>query len=201
MVAYHKKLYMNAPTGIKHTYTNTLVQRSWSKFLWNDISFMHYTERFPEYISCLYIYVICLIQFWILNKFLHFKVTGDFCLCIVGTFIRGLETTATYDPTNREFVLNSPTITSMKYWPGGCKDIHHLLNMILNNFYLRLLHMMLSWHPYEKIALILKKTSNFWMSVLATSLTAKITLQQKKILAHITIAFIAVFRQERGDLL
>lgn len=98
--------------------------------------FIHalYTERFPEYISCLYIYVICLIQFWILNKFLHFKVTGDFCLCIVGTFIRGLETTATYDPTKQEFVLNSPTITSMKYWPGGCKDIHHLLNIVLNNF-------------------------------------------------------------------
>nr|XP_022336079.1 peroxisomal acyl-coenzyme A oxidase 1-like isoform X1 [Crassostrea virginica]XP_022336087.1 peroxisomal acyl-coenzyme A oxidase 1-like isoform X1 [Crassostrea virginica] len=36
-----------------------------------------------------------------------------------GTFIRGLETTATYVPTNQEFVLNSPTITSMKYWPGG----------------------------------------------------------------------------------
>ncbi|XP_033727591.1 peroxisomal acyl-coenzyme A oxidase 1-like [Pecten maximus] len=35
-----------------------------------------------------------------------------------GTFIRGLETTATYDPKSREFVLNSPTLTSMKYWPG-----------------------------------------------------------------------------------
>lgn len=38
-----------------------------------------------------------------------------------GTFIRGLETTATYDPTTEEFVLNSPTITSYKWWPGGCK--------------------------------------------------------------------------------
>ncbi|XP_062581682.1 peroxisomal acyl-coenzyme A oxidase 1-like [Saccostrea cucullata] len=36
-----------------------------------------------------------------------------------GTFIRGLETTATYDPSRQEFVLNSPTVTSMKYWPGG----------------------------------------------------------------------------------
>ncbi|XP_069105910.1 peroxisomal acyl-coenzyme A oxidase 1-like [Argopecten irradians] len=35
-----------------------------------------------------------------------------------GTFIRGLETTATYDPKTREFVLNSPTLTSIKYWPG-----------------------------------------------------------------------------------
>ncbi|XP_046383473.1 probable peroxisomal acyl-coenzyme A oxidase 1 [Ischnura elegans] len=36
-----------------------------------------------------------------------------------GTFIRGLETTATYDPSREEFVLNSPTLTSYKWWPGG----------------------------------------------------------------------------------
>lgn len=36
-----------------------------------------------------------------------------------GTFIRGLETTCTYDPTTEEFVLNSPTLTSYKWWPGG----------------------------------------------------------------------------------
>uniref|UniRef100_A0A1B6C2C4 Acyl-coenzyme A oxidase n=1 Tax=Clastoptera arizonana TaxID=38151 RepID=A0A1B6C2C4_9HEMI len=36
-----------------------------------------------------------------------------------GTFIRGLETTATYDPKTEEFVLNSPTLTSYKWWPGS----------------------------------------------------------------------------------
>ncbi|XP_046742450.1 probable peroxisomal acyl-coenzyme A oxidase 1 isoform X2 [Diprion similis] len=36
-----------------------------------------------------------------------------------GTFIRGLETTATYDTSTQEFVLNSPTLTSYKWWPGG----------------------------------------------------------------------------------
>ncbi|KAK9505625.1 hypothetical protein O3M35_009632 [Rhynocoris fuscipes] len=36
-----------------------------------------------------------------------------------GTFIRGLETTATYDPSTEEFVLHSPTLTSYKWWPGG----------------------------------------------------------------------------------
>ncbi|XP_032663048.1 probable peroxisomal acyl-coenzyme A oxidase 1 isoform X2 [Odontomachus brunneus] len=36
-----------------------------------------------------------------------------------GTFIRGLETTATYDPSTKEFILNSPTLTSYKWWPGG----------------------------------------------------------------------------------
>ncbi|XP_026759158.2 probable peroxisomal acyl-coenzyme A oxidase 1 [Galleria mellonella] len=36
-----------------------------------------------------------------------------------GTFLRGLETTATYDPETEEFVLNTPTLTAYKWWPGG----------------------------------------------------------------------------------
>jgi len=36
-----------------------------------------------------------------------------------GSYIRGLETTATYDPKTQEFILNSPTLTSLKWWPGG----------------------------------------------------------------------------------
>ncbi|KAK5639615.1 hypothetical protein RI129_012107 [Pyrocoelia pectoralis] len=36
-----------------------------------------------------------------------------------GTFIRGLETTATYDPETEEFIINSPMLTSYKWWPGG----------------------------------------------------------------------------------
>ncbi|XP_050555124.1 probable peroxisomal acyl-coenzyme A oxidase 1 [Spodoptera frugiperda] len=36
-----------------------------------------------------------------------------------GTFIRGLETTATYDPKTEEFILHSPTLTSYKWWPGS----------------------------------------------------------------------------------
>lgn len=42
-----------------------------------------------------------------------------------GTFIRGLETTATYDPKTEEFVLNSPTLTSYKWWPG---NLGHTVN-------------------------------------------------------------------------
>lgn len=38
-----------------------------------------------------------------------------------GTFVRGLEATATYDSNTKEFVLNSPTLSSYKWWPGGCK--------------------------------------------------------------------------------
>ncbi|XP_057700125.1 peroxisomal acyl-coenzyme A oxidase 1 isoform X2 [Corythoichthys intestinalis] len=36
-----------------------------------------------------------------------------------GTHLRGLETTATYDPATEEFILNSPTVSSIKWWPGG----------------------------------------------------------------------------------
>uniref|UniRef100_A0A1L8DYW9 Acyl-coenzyme A oxidase n=2 Tax=Nyssomyia neivai TaxID=330878 RepID=A0A1L8DYW9_9DIPT len=36
-----------------------------------------------------------------------------------GTFIRGLQTTATYDEKTKEFILNSPTLSSYKWWPGG----------------------------------------------------------------------------------
>ncbi|KAI8467455.1 MAG: acyl-CoA dehydrogenase/oxidase C-terminal [Monoraphidium minutum] len=36
-----------------------------------------------------------------------------------GTFVRGLETTATYDAQTQEFVVHSPTLTSTKWWPGG----------------------------------------------------------------------------------
>ena len=40
----------------------------------------------------------------------------------MGTFIQGLETTATYDARREEFVLNTPTLTSYKWW-SGCLGI------------------------------------------------------------------------------
>uniref|UniRef100_A0A1A9X3M9 Acyl-coenzyme A oxidase n=1 Tax=Glossina brevipalpis TaxID=37001 RepID=A0A1A9X3M9_9MUSC len=36
-----------------------------------------------------------------------------------GTFLRGLETRADYDEKTQQFVLNSPTLTAYKWWPGG----------------------------------------------------------------------------------
>ncbi|MCO5608777.1 hypothetical protein L7F22_062993 [Adiantum nelumboides] len=36
-----------------------------------------------------------------------------------GSNVKGIETTATYNPVKEEFVLESPTITSTKWWPGG----------------------------------------------------------------------------------
>ncbi|KAG3080420.1 Peroxisomal acyl-coenzyme A oxidase 1 [Phytophthora idaei] len=36
-----------------------------------------------------------------------------------GSNVQGLETTALYDKEKQEFVINSPTLTSRKWWPGG----------------------------------------------------------------------------------
>uniref|UniRef100_A0A8D0DV59 Acyl-coenzyme A oxidase n=1 Tax=Salvator merianae TaxID=96440 RepID=A0A8D0DV59_SALMN len=35
-----------------------------------------------------------------------------------GTYLRGLETTAAFDATTQEFILNTPSISAMKWWPG-----------------------------------------------------------------------------------
>ncbi|XP_028258756.1 peroxisomal acyl-coenzyme A oxidase 1 isoform X2 [Parambassis ranga] len=50
-----------------------------------------------------------------------FQVVGTYAQTELGhgTHLRGLETTATFDPATQEFVLNSPTISSIKWWPGG----------------------------------------------------------------------------------
>lgn len=47
-----------------------------------------------------------------------------------GTFLRGLETTATYDKSTQEFIIHSPTVTSTKWWPGGlAKTANHVVLM------------------------------------------------------------------------
>ncbi|KAL3130658.1 hypothetical protein ABBQ38_008049 [Trebouxia sp. C0009 RCD-2024] len=47
-----------------------------------------------------------------------------------GTFVRGLETTATYDPETQHFIIHSPTLTSTKWWPGGLgKTSTHVILM------------------------------------------------------------------------
>ena len=37
---------------------------------------------------------------------------------LTGSNVRGLETTATYVPSTQEFVMNTPTLTATKWWPG-----------------------------------------------------------------------------------
>jgi alkylation response protein AidB-like acyl-CoA dehydrogenase len=36
-----------------------------------------------------------------------------------GSNVRGIETSATYDVTTDEFIINTPSLTSAKWWPGG----------------------------------------------------------------------------------
>lgn len=36
-----------------------------------------------------------------------------------GSFVRGVETTATFDANTDEFVIHSPTVSSIKFWPAG----------------------------------------------------------------------------------
>lgn len=36
-----------------------------------------------------------------------------------GSDVKSLETTATYDASTKEFVIHSPTVSSIKFWPGG----------------------------------------------------------------------------------
>ncbi|XP_012369957.1 peroxisomal acyl-coenzyme A oxidase 1 isoform X2 [Octodon degus] len=51
----------------------------------------------------------------------NLEITGTYAQTEMGhgTHLRGLETTATYDPKTQEFIMNSPTVTSIKWWPGG----------------------------------------------------------------------------------
>ncbi|CAK1601683.1 unnamed protein product [Parnassius mnemosyne] len=58
--------------------------------------------------------------YWIGRAF-NLNIIGTYAQTELGhgTFIRGLETTATYDASTKEFVLHSPTLTAYKWWPGG----------------------------------------------------------------------------------
>ncbi|PAA84744.1 hypothetical protein BOX15_Mlig009939g1 [Macrostomum lignano] len=56
-----------------------------------------------------------------LQRALNYEIIGTYAQTEMGhgTFLRGIETTATYDPSSQQFVLHSPTTTSIKWWPGG----------------------------------------------------------------------------------
>ncbi|CAG8689597.1 7965_t:CDS:10 [Funneliformis caledonium] len=55
-----------------------------------------------------------------LDDILKWKVIGCFAMTELGhgSFLRGLETTATYDRETDEFIIHSPTLTATKVWIG-----------------------------------------------------------------------------------
>lgn len=59
------------------------------------------------------------VRFW-LPKIFTFEITGSYAQTELGhgSNVRGLMTTAEYDSQTEEFVLNTPTLRSMKWWPG-----------------------------------------------------------------------------------
>jgi flavocytochrome c len=59
------------------------------------------------------------VRFW-LPKIYNFEITGSYAQTELGhgSNVRGLMTTAEYDSKTEEFVLNTPTLRSMKWWPG-----------------------------------------------------------------------------------
>ncbi|XP_042883920.1 peroxisomal acyl-coenzyme A oxidase 1-like [Penaeus japonicus] len=59
-------------------------------------------------------------DYW-LGRALKGEIIGTYAQTELGhgTFLRGLETRATYDPAREEFILHSPSVTAIKWWPGG----------------------------------------------------------------------------------
>jgi flavocytochrome c len=58
-------------------------------------------------------------KFW-LPKIWSFQITGSYAQTELGhgSNVRGLMTTAEYDKNTDEFVLNTPSLRAMKWWPG-----------------------------------------------------------------------------------
>ncbi|XP_005109417.2 peroxisomal acyl-coenzyme A oxidase 1 [Aplysia californica] len=69
---------------------------------------------------------------------LNYRIIGTYAQTELGhgTNLMRLETTATFDPETDEFVMNSPQISSMKWWPGGLgKSSTHAI--VLAQLYVR----------------------------------------------------------------
>lgn len=62
-----------------------------------------------------------------------------------GTFIRGLETRADYDAQSEEFILNTPTLSAYKWWPGSLGQTANMV-IVMAQLYIKGKHHGL--HPF-----------------------------------------------------
>jgi acyl-CoA oxidase len=64
-----------------------------------------------------------------------FQISGAYAQTELGhgSDVQNLETTAYYDKTTEEFIINSPTVTATKWWIGdlGIVATHVILHAIL----------------------------------------------------------------------
>ena len=64
---------------------------------------------------------------WWLPRTLTCQITGCYAQTELGhgSNVRGLETTATFDRATKAFILDTPTLTSMKFWPSSMVSATH----------------------------------------------------------------------------
>jgi acyl-CoA oxidase len=76
------------------------------------------------------------------EKWLDLAMEGKFmgCYCQTelghGSNLRGIETIATFDKATDEFIIHSPTLTSLKWWPTGMYASTHavvMANLVLDD--------------------------------------------------------------------
>lgn len=66
---------------------------------------------------------------WWLNKCLRQEIIGCYAQTEIGigSNVRGIQTTATYDEASDSFILDTPTLTATKFWNTGLPSCTHVV--------------------------------------------------------------------------
>ena len=59
-------------------------------------------------------------EYWV-KKAINMEMTGAYVQTELGhgSDVSSLQTTVTYDPVTKEFIINTPSLEATKFWPGG----------------------------------------------------------------------------------